>query len=173
MQVENKDIEMAEANTSLGQHVFSFSTQDHPNREQFENVTSEQQDNSVSNNGAMPDLEKEGTILSRKQTQQSQHIFTVGQRNRSKKSTSELPPMGAGKSYPPDLVGEEEYVVEFDGADDHIQPQNWTMNVKLVVGKPMILHILRNTELQRLLFCALRHSSLLSLVVSMPLRSLQ
>ncbi|RFU78331.1 mfs transporter, dha1 family, multidrug resistance [Trichoderma arundinaceum] len=41
--------------------------------------------------------------------------------------------MGAGKPYPPDLSEKEGYLVEFDGADDAIHPQNWSMKTKAVI----------------------------------------
>ena len=42
--------------------------------------------------------------------------------------------MGAGKEYPPLLPDREEYVVEFDGPDDPLHPQNWPMRKKLGIA---------------------------------------
>jgi MFS transporter, DHA1 family, multidrug resistance protein len=72
-------------------------------------------------------LEREETALSRIRTHESQHTHTVASKQKGRQSTSSLPPMGAGKPYP-DLTGQEDYVVEFDGADDPIYPQNWSTN---------------------------------------------
>lgn len=41
-------------------------------------------------------------------------------------------PLGAGKPYPASLPDPENYVVEFEGADDPMHPQNWEMRKKLV-----------------------------------------
>lgn len=35
--------------------------------------------------------------------------------------------LGAGKPYPPSPPDPEEYVVEFNGSDDSMHPQNWPM----------------------------------------------
>ncbi|KAK9239872.1 major facilitator superfamily domain-containing protein [Lipomyces kononenkoae] len=44
-----------------------------------------------------------------------------------------LPPFGAGKEYPPQPPGIENYIVEFDGADDPLHPQNWPVAKKLTM----------------------------------------
>ncbi|KAL7952490.1 major facilitator superfamily domain-containing protein [Trichoderma compactum] len=41
--------------------------------------------------------------------------------------------MGAGKPYPPDILEKDGYIVEFDGADDPIHPQNWPMRTKAII----------------------------------------
>jgi DHA1 family multidrug resistance protein-like MFS transporter len=41
-----------------------------------------------------------------------------------------LPEFGGGKPYPPPLPEREEYVVEYDGKDDPLHPQNWLFNKK-------------------------------------------
>lgn len=41
-------------------------------------------------------------------------------------------PLGAGKPYPASLPDPEDYVVEFEGADDPMHPQNWEMRKKFV-----------------------------------------
>jgi len=59
-----------------------------------------------------------------------QHASTVG----SIKALDEnykLPPFGDNKPYPPPLPDADEYVVEFDGPDDPLHPQNWSLNKKL------------------------------------------
>ena len=80
------------------------------------------------------DLERHPTALSRIQTQKSQHLGTVGRSLKSRESKKALPNFGAGKPYPPPLPGIEEYVVEFDGPDDPLHPQNWPMKRKLIVA---------------------------------------
>ena len=80
------------------------------------------------------DLERHPTALSRIQTQKSQHAGTVGRSVTSRKSQKPLPSFGGGKPYPPPLPSMEEYVVEFDGPDDPLHPQNWPMKRKLIVG---------------------------------------
>ena len=76
------------------------------------------------------DLERHPTALSRIETQRSQHSGTVGRSLKSRESKRPLPAFGAGKPYPPLLPGQEEYVVEFDGPDDPLHPQNWPMKKK-------------------------------------------
>lgn len=93
-------------------------------------------------------LERDITVLSRIATQRSQHASTVGGRHEagpdgrelrgvatmratpSKYPPDGLPEFGAGKPYPPLLPAQEEYVVEFDGPDDPLHPQNWTRSRK-------------------------------------------
>ncbi|KAK2738784.1 hypothetical protein FQN55_000422 [Onygenales sp. PD_40] len=77
------------------------------------------------------DLERHPTVLSRIATQRSQHSATVGAGLRSRVSRKPLPAFGAGKPYPPPLPEREEYVVEFDGPDDPLHPQNWPLKRKL------------------------------------------
>ncbi len=76
------------------------------------------------------DLDRHPTALSRIETQRSQHSGTVGRGPKSRESRKSLPSFGAGKNYPPPLPDREEYVVEFDGPDDPLHPQNWTMKKK-------------------------------------------
>ena len=67
----------------------------------------------------------------RTETHRLQHVQTVGASLKPKKTeTKPLPEFGGGKPYPPDLPPKEEYVVEFDGKDDPIHPQNWPFNRK-------------------------------------------
>jgi MFS transporter, DHA1 family, multidrug resistance protein len=86
---------------------------------------------------AVADIERHPTALSRIQTQRSQHMGTVGSSSKtmSRRSTKKpLPAFGGGKPYPPPLPEREEYVVEFDGPEDPLHAQNWTMKKKLVTG---------------------------------------
>lgn len=76
------------------------------------------------------DLERHPTALSRIETQRTQHTATVGRSLKSRESKKPLPNFGAGKEYPPLLPEREEYVVEFDGPDDPLHPQNWPMKKK-------------------------------------------
>ena len=78
------------------------------------------------------DLERHPTELSRIETQRTQHSGTVGRTLTSRKSKKPLPAFGAGKEYPPNLPDKEDYVVEFDGPDDPLHPQNWPMKKKSV-----------------------------------------
>lgn len=80
------------------------------------------------------DLERHPTHLSRIETHRTQHEGTVGRSNTSRSSKKPLPHMGAGKDYPPLLPEREEYVVEFDGPDDPLHPQNWPMRKKITIA---------------------------------------
>lgn len=64
------------------------------------------------------------------ETHRLQHVQTVGASVKSKADTKPLPEFGGGKPYPPDLPPQEEYVVEFDGKDDPLHPQNWPFKRK-------------------------------------------
>lgn len=63
-------------------------------------------------------------------THRLQHTHTVGASLRSKKTEAALPEFGGGKPYPPPLPERDEYVVEFDGKDDPLHPQNWPFKKK-------------------------------------------
>lgn len=76
------------------------------------------------------DLERHPTALSRIETQRTQHSGTVGRSATSRESRKPLPNFGGGKPYPPPLPAMEEYVVEFDGPDDPLHPQNWPTKKK-------------------------------------------
>ena len=76
------------------------------------------------------DLERHPTELSRIETHRTQHSATVGRTLTSRKSKKPLPAFGAGRDYPPVLPAKEDYVVEFDGPDDPMHPQNWPMRKK-------------------------------------------
>ncbi|KAI5286267.1 hypothetical protein KEM54_006920 [Ascosphaera aggregata] len=72
-------------------------------------------------------LDNDITALSRIATQRSQHTGTVGAdpKSLSREESRPLPPFGRGKPYPPPLPSSDEYVVEFDGPNDPLHPQNW------------------------------------------------
>lgn len=78
-------------------------------------------------------LEGDLTELSRIQTQRSQQLQTIGLSAKTKSSSrSALPGFGGGKPYPPPLPERDEYVVEFNGANDPLYPQNWRLLKKYV-----------------------------------------
>jgi len=78
-------------------------------------------------------LEQHPTELERIQTQKSQHSQTVGCGSmlKSRSSQKPLPAFGANKPYPPPLPDREAYVVEFDGPNDPLHAQNWSVRKKL------------------------------------------
>jgi MFS transporter, DHA1 family, multidrug resistance protein len=81
------------------------------------------------------DLERHQTVplaISRIETQRLQHTQTVGGTvaSRTRSSREPWPAFGGGKPYPPQLPAREEYVVEFDGSNDPIHPQNWSLRRK-------------------------------------------
>jgi DHA1 family multidrug resistance protein-like MFS transporter len=80
------------------------------------------------------DMQRNETVMSRIHTARTQHSGTVGASIKSRQSRKPIPAMGAGKPYPPSLPEREEYVVEFDGADDPLHAQNWPMKKKLITG---------------------------------------
>ena len=84
----------------------------------------------ISQANTQRDLERHPTELSRIETHRTQHSGTVGRTITSRKSKKPLPNFGGGKEYPPPLPAQEEYVVEFDGPDDPMHPQNWPLKKK-------------------------------------------
>ena len=87
--------------------------------------------------------ERNPEALRRIETHRSLHAGTVGasqvdsrlSRTLTRRRTEKpLPNLGAGKPFPPPLPDREEYVVEFDGADDPLHAQNWPMKKKLGIG---------------------------------------
>lgn len=84
----------------------------------------------VSRGNTQRDLERHSTELSRIETQRTQHSGTVGRTITSRDSKKRLPNFGAGRDYPPPLPAKEDYVVEFDGPDDPLHPQNWSFKKK-------------------------------------------
>ena len=93
------------------------------------------------------DLERQRTnasqALSRIETQRLQHSMTVGESISSRPSKLPLPPFGGGKPYPPQLPHRDDFVVEFDGPDDPLYPQNWPLNKKYVTH--LLLYVLSLT----------------------------
>jgi MFS transporter, DHA1 family, multidrug resistance protein len=75
-------------------------------------------------------LEKHPTHVERVHTHRLQHSHTVGASITSRVSKKPLPEFGAGKPYPAPLPEREEYVVEFNGPDDPMHPQNWPTPTK-------------------------------------------
>ncbi|KAL4914795.1 major facilitator superfamily domain-containing protein [Aspergillus aurantiobrunneus] len=77
------------------------------------------------------DLERQRTsvsqTLSRTETQRLQHSLTVGESVKARPSKLPLPPFGGGKPYPPDMPNRDDFVVDFDGPDDPLYPQNWPL----------------------------------------------
>lgn len=69
--------------------------------------------------------------LERIHTYRLQQQLTVGS-SRSRTPRDRWLPMGAGKPYPPSLPDSEGFVVEFEGADDPMHPQNWPMRKRYV-----------------------------------------
>lgn len=66
--------------------------------------------------------------MHRSETHRLQHSLTVGASStKTGRSQKSLPNFGGGKPYPPDLPEQDEYVVEYDGKDDPLHPQNWPM----------------------------------------------
>ncbi|EGX44778.1 hypothetical protein AOL_s00188g116 [Orbilia oligospora ATCC 24927] len=77
------------------------------------------------------EAERVRTLISRTRTAQSVHANTIGANSTRTRSRKEkLPPFGSGKDYPPDLPDIEKYIVEFEGFDDPMHPQNWTTKKK-------------------------------------------
>jgi len=70
--------------------------------------------------------------IHRTQTHRLQQVATVGGSLKSRTTNKPLPEFGGGKPYPPPLPEREEYVVEFDGKDDPLHPQNWPFKKKYV-----------------------------------------
>lgn len=81
-------------------------------------------------------LSRHPTHVHRWQSQVIQHTHTVGasEAKTTKSHQSEpLPDFGAGKEYPPEPPAERQaYVVDFNGPDDPLHPQNWSRNAKSV-----------------------------------------
>lgn len=69
--------------------------------------------------------------LQRINTYRLQQQQTVGScQNRPPKD--QWLPLGAGKPYPPSLPDPEDYIVEFEGANDPLHPQNWPIGKRRV-----------------------------------------
>ena len=71
--------------------------------------------------------------LERINTYRLQHRSTVGS-SVGISPREEWLPLGAGKPYPPSLPDPEEYVVEFNDANDPLHPQNWSLSRKIGIS---------------------------------------
>jgi DHA1 family multidrug resistance protein-like MFS transporter len=69
--------------------------------------------------------------LTRINTYRLQQKTTVGS-TRGPEPRDRWLAMGANKEYPPLLPDSEDYVVEFDGANDPLHPYNWSMTRRYV-----------------------------------------
>ncbi|KAF2094652.1 major facilitator superfamily [Rhizodiscina lignyota] len=103
-------------------------------RVQRERLPSQTMSRAATQQDNISGLERNATVMSRIETQRTQHSQTVGMSIKSRKSTKPLPTMGNEKPYPPPLPEREEYVVEFDGENDPLHAQNWPMRKKLAVA---------------------------------------
>lgn len=153
MDIVDRDLEKAEIAASpdrFPQDVYfpeGASKSDHPDGEPMQKIERQATASSASSGSSISvvreemaisraqtqrDLERHPTELSRIETHRTQHSGTVGRSLTSRQSKKPLPAFGAGKDYPPALPAKEDYVVEFDGPDDPLHPQNWPMKKKSV-----------------------------------------
>ena len=83
-------------------------------------------------NLAPEDIQDE-VALERINTYRLQQQETVGSStHRVRTPREQWLPMGAGKPFPPSMPDAEEYVVEFEGSDDPMHPQNWPFKRRYV-----------------------------------------
>ncbi|KAL8877324.1 MAG: hypothetical protein Q9198_004639 [Flavoplaca austrocitrina] len=158
MDLVDRDLERAERDASPGRFLQPKS-QDAPPLERAGSLTSNSSSSSSSSASSAPvireemgmsriqtgrDLERHPTELSRIETHRSQHSGTVGRSLRSRESKKPLPNFGGGKEYPPPLPEREEYVVEFDGPEDPLHPQNWPMKKKRVANSCFTIALVLN-----------------------------
>ncbi|OXV09877.1 hypothetical protein Egran_02361 [Elaphomyces granulatus] len=135
-----EDLEMAEVDADRGHPILNIDNRRSADRSESissdaSSPTSEAEEgDDMSRIETQHDLERHPTALSRIATQRSQHIGTVGAGVRTHIVKTPLPPFGAGKPYPPPLPEKEAYVVEFDGPDDPLHPQNWPFKRKLITA---------------------------------------
>lgn len=120
MNTVDLDLERAETQASPEQFLREYSNLEG-------RLTNHSRLNAFSNR---PTASRNSTELTRIRTQRSQHAGTVGARTRSRQSV--LPDFGGGKPYPPSLPEQERFVVEFNGPNDPLHPQNWSMAKKYV-----------------------------------------
>ncbi|KAL8736600.1 MAG: hypothetical protein Q9181_002323 [Wetmoreana brouardii] len=145
MDIVDRDLERAETDaspTSFQQHKQDGG----PQLERLESAASSSSSSSTSSPSIIReeigmsriqtgrDLERHPTELSRIETHRSQHSGTVGRSLKSRESKKPLPNFGGGKDYPRQLPEREEYVVEFDGPDDPLHPQNWPIRKKIAIA---------------------------------------
>ncbi|KAJ5782326.1 hypothetical protein N7457_004100 [Penicillium paradoxum] len=71
--------------------------------------------------------------LERIETSRLQHRSTVGS-GVGLTPRDQWLPLGAGKPHPPDLPDPEQYIVEFNDADDPLHPQNWSLARKITIS---------------------------------------
>lgn len=140
MDIVDRDLEKAEEDANLarssgtkrksndGIQRVSTATSSTPSSSSSASIVREEMNLSRAN--TQQDLERHPTALSRIETHRTQHSATVGRSLASRESRRPLPRFGGGKDYPPLLPEREEYVVEFDGHDDPLHPQNWPMKKK-------------------------------------------
>ncbi|WEW55571.1 hypothetical protein PRK78_001002 [Emydomyces testavorans] len=141
MDIVTRDLEKAELDAGQGHLPPPFEQGPRPlshssvySTQTCSSVTSSLEGTDVFRAPTYPDLEQHPTALSRIATHRSQHSATVGAGVRSRVPKGPLPAFGAGKPYPPPLPEKEEYVVEFDGPDDPLHPQNWSMKRKVATA---------------------------------------
>ena len=142
MDVVDRDLEKAERDASPerfpdGTPIFQEKTPQRSTAASMDDTSStssvsvRREEMAVSQVNTQRDLERHPTALSRIETHRTQHSGTVGRTATSRASRKPLPNFGAGKDYPPPLPEKEEYVVEFDGPDDPLHPQNWSLRKKI------------------------------------------
>ncbi|KAK4560883.1 hypothetical protein LTR86_005463 [Recurvomyces mirabilis] len=85
-------------------------------------------------------LDRHPTAIQRIGDHRLQHSLTVGTTKTGTSQAAKLPNFGGGKPYPKPLPDREEYVVEFDGHDDPMHPQNWPLRQKLIIAGILILN---------------------------------
>lgn len=91
--------------------------------------------------------------LQRISTYRLQQQQTVGScHNRPPKN--QWLPMGATKPYPPSLPDPENYVVEFEGAEDPMHPQNWPMRNRYALSPSICMPLLDHTDMHDRIFLA-------------------
>lgn len=75
------------------------------------------------------DVEQDPLALERINTYRLQQQETVGSgtAQRTRTPREQWLPLGGGKPFPPSPPDPDEYVVEFNGSDDPMHPQNWPL----------------------------------------------
>lgn len=90
-------------------------------------------------------IDRHPTVVKRMEHHHLAHSMTVGGSKFGPVETSELPPFGEGKEYPPPLPNQDDYVVEFNGHDDPHHAQNWPLKKKLMISAIMMFDALSAT----------------------------
>lgn len=90
-------------------------------------------------------LERHPTALQRTETHRLQQQNTVGSSKLRSRTNKSLPAFGDNKPYPPILPEKEDYVVEFNGHDDLLHPQNWKTTTKTYIAAILIFDSLSAT----------------------------